>query len=89
MEEFNPFDLSAAPKKPLEEKPAEPVAAKPTVKRVSMGPLFHSRITKVLALVLGTVLAFLIGYSATNYYLNERAAKEFNAAQITVDTRAS
>lgn len=72
--DFNPFDLSAPPKPkviPLEQ--AQDVAPKPTVKRVSMGPLFHSRITKLLALVLGIILAALIGYTAVNFYLNNKA----------------
>lgn len=72
--DFNPFDLSAPPK-PKEAPPAETEAPniQPTVKRVSMGPLFHSRITKLLALVLGIILAALIGYTAVNFYLNNKA----------------
>ncbi len=70
-EDFNPLDLSAVPKK-IEEpvQPKEIPRPKATVQRVSMGPIFHSRITKVLALLLGLVLAALIGYSATSYYLS-------------------
>lgn len=71
-EEFNPFDLSAPPKKKVEEKAADVPAAKPTVKRVSMGPIFHSRITKIIALILGFVLAGLIGYSGMSYYLSPK-----------------
>lgn len=81
-QDFNPFDLSAPPKKPLEEKPAEPAAPKPTIKRVSMGPIFHSRITKVLALVLSIVLAVLVGYTATNYYLNKKSAQQTGQASM-------
>ena len=82
--DFNPFDLSAPPPKPAEEqKPPEPEAPKPTVRRISMGPLFHSRITKVLALVLGLVLFFLIGYSGTSYLLNERTEKTITPVRVT------
>ena len=71
-EDFNPFDLSAPPKKPEMEKPAEAPAPKPTVKRISMGPIFHSRIIKILALVLGLVLFTLLGYSGMSYYLSQK-----------------
>lgn len=67
--DFNPFDLSAPPKKLEQEKPAEPSIPKPTVKRVSMGPIFHSRITKTIAFILGIALAGLLGYIGMNYYL--------------------
>lgn len=73
--DFNPFDLSAPPKKPLEEKPKEPEAPQPTVKRVSMGPIFHSRIVKVIAFILGLVLSGLIGYTGMNYYLTQKDAE--------------
>lgn len=70
--DFNPFDLSAPPK-PKEVPPAETEASniQPTVKKVSMGPLFHSRITRVLALVLGVILAALVGYTAMSIYLTQ------------------
>ncbi len=73
--DFNPFDLSAAPKKPLEEKPKEPEEPKPTVKRVSMGPIFHSRFIKIVAFILGIALSGLVGYVGMNYYLNQKHAK--------------
>lgn len=82
QKEFNPFDLSAPPPKPVEAKPDEPVAPTPTVKKVSMGPIFHSRIMRTLALLLGIVLAGLIGYAATNYYLNRQAETENAAVQV-------
>lgn len=76
-QDFNPFDLSRIPPKPTEvAKPTEPQAPKPTVRRISMEPLFHSRITKGLAFILGLVLCFLIGYSATSYTLNKREVAE-------------
>ncbi len=84
-EDFNPFDLSAPPK-PIE-KPKEEVEAprpKPTVNRVSMGPLFHSRITRVLALVLSIALAALVGYTAVNYYLNKQAEEKLNVTKIII-----
>ncbi|MCA9329259.1 hypothetical protein KDA11_01310 [Candidatus Saccharibacteria bacterium] len=71
IEDFNPLDLSA-PQKITEEpipKPQAEFRAKPTVNRISMGPLFHSRITKIIALILGTVLSGLLGYVATAYLL--------------------
>lgn len=84
-EDFNPFDLSAPPKPkviPLPE--AEPFQAKPTVNRVSMGPLFHSRITRTLALVLGLVLSALIGYTAMNYYYNRQAEKSVTTEMLLI-----
>lgn len=74
MDDFNPLDLSAPPKKVTDEQKTtvKEFEAKPTVKRVSMGPLFHSRITRVLALILSVVLFALIGYSAMNYYLTSK-----------------
>lgn len=82
--DFNPFDLSAPPPKPAEEeKPKEPEAAAPTVRRISMGPLFHSRITKLLALVLALILFFLIGYSSTSYLLNKKAAETITPVKTT------
>ncbi len=83
-QDFNPFDLSKVPPKPAEEaKPVEPQPVAPTVRRISMGPLFHSRITKVLAFVLGMVLFFLVGYSGTGYLLNKKAVTESTATQKT------
>jgi hypothetical protein len=81
-QDFNPFDLSAPPKQPEEEKPAEPAAPQPTVKRISMGPIFHSRITKTIALILGLALAGLVGYTAMNYYLNQKDAQSVQAHTV-------
>lgn len=68
-DDFNPFDLSAVPQAATEQKPATPTPPKPIIRRISMGPIFHSRITKILAAILSIVLAVLIGYTATSYYL--------------------
>lgn len=96
--DFNPLDLSAPPKK-IEEQAPEPAPvfqAKPTVKRVSMGPIFHSRITKILALILGTALAVLLGYSGMTYYLtktNQTASSQSlnstNTSQATTSSNNS
>ncbi len=96
--DFNPLDLSAPPKK-IEEQAPEPAPvfqAKPTVKRVSMGPIFHSRITKVLALILGIALAVLLGYSGMTYYLtktNQTASSQSpnstNTSQATTSSNNS
>jgi len=76
---FDPFDLSAPPPKPLEEKPTEPPAPKPTVKRISMGPIFHSHITKTIAFILGVALAALLGYVGMNYYLTRQENAKLNS----------
>lgn len=81
--DFNPFDLSAPPKPkiiPLEAP--EDTRAKPTVKKVSMGPLFHSRITKTIALILSIILAGLVGYTGANYYLTKQAEQAINTNVI-------
>jgi hypothetical protein len=74
MQDFNPLDLSA-PKKVDVQTAQEAPAVKATVHRVSMGPLFHSRITRVIAFILSIVLAGLIGYAGMNYYLTTEASK--------------
>lgn len=73
MDDFNPFDLSAPPKVIDERKTlVKDFDAKPTVHRVTMGPLFHSKITRILALLLSLVLFSLIGYLGMNYYLTRQ-----------------
>ncbi len=73
INDFNPLDLSAPPKKIEEPITApQPVQPKATVQRVSMGPIFHSRITRILALILGVALAALVGYAGTSYLLNRK-----------------
>ena len=75
IDDFNPLDLSAAQPKVSEPvAPPEPPRAKPTVNRVSMGPILHSPVTKVLVLILGLVLTVLIGYAVTGYLLTRSAA---------------
>lgn len=64
--DFDPYDLT--PRVVPKDEPTAPPPPKPTIRRVTMGPIFHSRITKVLALVLGTILAALIGYISVDYY---------------------
>jgi hypothetical protein len=72
IDDFNPLDLSAARPKVAEVvAPPEPPRAKPTVKRVSMGPILHSPITKVIVLMLGLVLTSLIGYSFMSYVMTK------------------
>ncbi len=75
--DFNPFDLSAQSPKveeaKEEKKEVDMPRPKPTVRRVSMGPLFHSRITKVIAFILSIILAGLLGYTSMNFYLNKKA----------------
>jgi len=82
--DFNPFDLSAQRPKidesKEEKKDIDKPRPKPTVHRVSMGPLFHSRITRVIAFILSIILAGLIGYTAMNYYLNQKAATNASSA---------
>lgn len=73
QEDFNPFDLSAAPK--VEEKPVEKPGPKPVVNRVSFGPLIHSRVIKYLAFALAIVLFILFGYMGMNIYLNHSLQK--------------
>lgn len=91
--DFNPFDLSAQRPKidesKEEQKTTDKPRPKPTVHRVSMGPLFHSRITRVIAFVLSIILAGLIGYTGMNYYLNQKAAKSnaFNEGKLTIARR--
>ncbi|MDQ5886198.1 MAG: hypothetical protein QG628_595 [Patescibacteria group bacterium] len=82
--DFNPFDLSAQKPKATEQSPEQKdkPRPKPTVRRVSMGPLFHSRITKVIAFILGLILAGLLGYTGMNYYLNQKAAKNLSILSI-------
>ena len=83
--DFNPFDISSQRQKPEEAKEVqiEKPRAKPTVRRVSMGPLFHSRITRIIAFVLGIILAGLVGYTGMNYYLNQKATKN-TASLVTI-----
>lgn len=68
--DFNPFDLSAPPKV-IEQPKAEATdfAGEAKVHRVSMGPLFHSKITRTLAFILSIVLFGLVGYLGMDYYL--------------------
>jgi cytoskeletal protein RodZ len=74
--DFDPYDLT--PRVIPTEEPAPPPPPKPTIRRVSMGPIFHSRITKSLALILGVILAALIGYISVDYYYAKK-----NAVPIT------
>ena len=75
MADYDPFDLSLAAKKLREEQEAAKQKAKPvpkpkaTVRRVGIGPILHSRFTKVITLVLAVVLMALIGFIGTKYYL--------------------
>ena len=69
--DFDPYDLT--PRVVPKDEPAPPPPPKPTIRRVTMGPIFHSRITKILALVLGTILAALIGYISVDYYYAKKS----------------
>lgn len=70
MDDFNPFDLSAPPKVIDDTKTTvTEIAPEATVHRVSMGPLFHSKITRTLAFLLSIVLFGLVGYIGMDYYL--------------------
>lgn len=87
-QDFNPFDLSRIPPKPSEDaQPLEPQKPEATVSRISMGPLFHSRITKALAVGLGLILSVLIGYSATAYLLNRQTDAKATSQTKTTDTK--
>lgn len=77
MDDFNPFDLSAQPKVIDERKTTvKEFEAKPTVHRVTMGPLFHSKITRVVAFILSIVLFALLGYLGMNYYLSQQELQQ-------------
>ena len=83
INDFNPLDLSAPPKKIEEPIAPQPESRpQPTVNRVSMGPIFHSRITRVIALILGLALAALLGYTGMSYYLS-RTTGTITAQQAT------
>ena len=69
--DFDPYDLT--PRVVPKDEPAAAPPPKPTIRRVTMGPIFHSRITKILALVLGTILAALIGYISVDYYYAKKS----------------
>ena len=69
--DFDPYDLT--PRVVPTQEPVPPPPPKPTIRRVTMGPIFHSRITKILALVLGTSLAALIGYISVDYYYAKKS----------------
>lgn len=71
--DFDPYDLT--PRVIPTEEPAPPPPPKPTIRRISMGPIFHSRITKVLAMVLGVILAALIGYTVESYVITKKQAQ--------------
>jgi hypothetical protein len=47
-----------------------------------MGPIFHSRIIKIIALTLGIILAGLLGYTGMNYYLTQKAANNLSILLI-------
>lgn len=90
--DFNPFDLSAHrpnidPTKD-EQKETDKSRPKPTVHRVSMGPLFHSRITRIIAFILGLILAGLLGYTGMNYYLNKKAESNTKVTNSTEKTES-
>ncbi len=76
-QDFNPLDLSAyaqkpAPTKKDEKKKAKQANPQVVVRRVSIGPLLHSRFSKLFAfLALLFFLAFS-GYAATQWWLLNR-----------------
>jgi hypothetical protein len=82
--EFNPFDLSAQKPKTTDstKSQTDKPLPKPIVRRVSMGPIFHSRIIKIIALTLGIILAGLLGYTGMNYYLTQKAANNLSILLI-------
>ena len=69
----DPFDLSQAPKT-NEKKQAQKKhpKSKAVVKRVSIGPLLHSRFTKLLTTIGLVILIGLLSYTATFFYLSMR-----------------
>ncbi|MEI6480951.1 MAG: hypothetical protein WCO19_01460 [Candidatus Saccharibacteria bacterium] len=71
--DFDPYDLT--PRVLPNAEPAPPPPPKPTIRRISMGPIFHSKITKGLALILGAILAALIGYSGASYMITKKQAQ--------------
>lgn len=81
--DFDPYDLT--PRVAQNQEPSSLPQPKPTIRRVSMGPIFHSRISKSLALILGIILAALIGYITVDYYY----AKKNSAAITTVTSQPS
>lgn len=68
-EDFNPFDLT--PKKKQEEAPKEvPVIhEKAVVKRVSIGPLLHSRLIKLFVLLATMFFLGFAAFAATEWWL--------------------
>lgn len=87
IDDFNPLDLSVARGKVEEQPAAQPEAprAKPTVQRVSMGPILHSNVTKIVVLTLALILTGLISYATTSYLLMRSVAKQ--AQNTTVGVR--
>lgn len=68
-EDFNPFDLT--PKKKEEEAPTEaPVKhEKAVVRRVTIGPLLHSRLVKLFVLLACMFFLAFAGYAGAEWWL--------------------
>ena len=82
-DDFNPFDLSAPPKPTEKQKEKDEPGAKAVVRRVSLGPLFHSRVLSYLAFALLIVLFILVGYISMNYYLDQKVSKNLTVTSYS------
>lgn len=83
-DDFDPFDLSAPPRVINDPKTMMvDFAPKPSVHRVSMGPIFHSRILRTIALILAIVLFALTGYIGMNYRLSKQQTTKDNTTKST------
>ena len=68
----DPFDLSPPPILTDKQLKAQRQPSKAVVRRVSIGPLLHSRIVKILVIIGIVVLAGLGSYVVTLSYLADR-----------------
>lgn len=76
VNDFNPLDLSAyTPQQPVEQaktKLQKPKPQKAVVRRVGIGPVLHSRFTKIFVF-LGFLFFVSVGsYAATLWWLTNR-----------------
>lgn len=70
MSEYrDPFDLSPPPRLTEKQIQARQQPNKVVVKRISFGPLLHSRFVKILVIIGVVVLAGLASYVVTLEYL--------------------
>lgn len=72
MSEYrDPFDLSPPPVLTEKQLKANQKPSKAVVRRVSIGPLLHSRFVKILVIIGVVVLSGLASYAVTLGYLAE------------------